>query len=128
MRRGSKPWPDQPFDRFENRDDRRFVVEGSSSPDEAVGDHARERRMRPFGLGACFDGHDVQVPHEQDGIERRVRAGPRVQQAVFRDDFPRQAARHVRERVVDPVWTPVNGAGSNVAESWVEIVGNGGRW
>ncbi len=55
--------------------------------------------MLPVALRPGHDGHDVEVRHEHGGLERRVRACPRVQQAPARHDLAGQRGVHTRERL-----------------------------
>ena len=55
--------------------------------------------MRPGGLGAGFDRHDVHVTHENDRGKRRFGACPRVEKSVVADDLPRRLGVRAGKRI-----------------------------
>ncbi len=68
----------KPFCRFHHRDQRALVVDRSAAPDIPVRDRTREGRVLPLVFRPRRDRHDVDMRHQQHGIERRVRAFPGV--------------------------------------------------
>ena len=93
--------PREAVDRLHRADHAGLVVERAAPPHEAVGDHAREGRMRPrLGVG---HRHHVEVRGQQHRLERGVAARPGVEQARGADLLALEHAARVREGGLEPV-------------------------
>ena len=85
------------IDRLERREHAHLVVEGTAPPHEAVGDVAREGRVRPRALRSRLHGNDIEVRHHDDGLERGVRARPLEEETRGIDDLVRERRVGARE-------------------------------
>ena len=88
------------LDRFEDGERAALVVQRAATPDGAVADGARERRLDPVALRACLDRNDVEMCQQHDRLAFAA-AAPREQQAVIVDDLACQRAMDAREALFE---------------------------
>ena len=95
--RGLEALREKRLDRFERGEHADLVVEGTTPPDEPLGEVAREGRVVPARERGGFDWHDVHVPHQDDRRERGVGAAPGEEQVVGGHHLAHEGVMHARE-------------------------------
>jgi hypothetical protein len=118
-----EPLPEQQFDRLQDAEHARLVVQRAPAPDVASLDRAGEGRVRPVLLRPRLDRNDVHVGHQEDRREARVGPFPGIEEAVARHRLPDQSRVNAREALFQKAMKILERRGLHAAV----LVRNGGE-